>query len=60
MQLLYIGMIWWTSIKGGSKGVGRLAVEESVAARAIFPRGCNLVNGIEFRRTGVTLTRPSA
>jgi uncharacterized membrane protein len=30
MQLLYIGMIWWTSIKGGSKGVGRSRVEESV------------------------------
>jgi len=30
MQLLYIGMIWWTSIKGGSKEVGRSRVEESV------------------------------
>src|SRR5215212_7546946 len=30
MQLLYIGMIWWTSIKGGSKEVGRTRVEESV------------------------------
>ena len=30
MQLLYIGMIWWTSIKGGSKEVGQSRVEESV------------------------------
>src|SRR5918999_103604 len=30
MQLLYIGMVWWTSIKGGSKEVGRSRVEESV------------------------------
>ena len=30
MQLLYIGMIWWTSIKGGSKEVGQPRVEESV------------------------------
>lgn len=31
MQLLYIGMIWWTSIKGGSKEVGQSRVKESVA-----------------------------
>jgi uncharacterized membrane protein len=30
MQLLYIGMIWWTSIKGGSKEVGQSRVKESV------------------------------
>jgi uncharacterized membrane protein len=30
MQLLYIGMIWWTSIKGGSKEAGQSRVEESV------------------------------
>ncbi len=31
MQLLYIGMVWWTSIKGGSKEVGQSRVKESVA-----------------------------
>ncbi len=30
MQLLYIGMIWWTSIKEGSKEAGPSRVEESV------------------------------
>ena len=30
MQLLYIGMLWWTSIKGGFKEVGQSRVEESV------------------------------
>ena len=30
MQLLYIGMVWWTSIKGDSKEVGQSRVEESV------------------------------
>jgi uncharacterized membrane protein len=30
MQLLYIGMIWWTSIKGGSKEAGQSRVEKSV------------------------------
>jgi uncharacterized membrane protein len=28
MQLLYIGTIWWTSIKGGSKEVGRPQVKQ--------------------------------
>src|SRR4028118_125233 len=30
MQLLYIGMVWWTSLKGGSKEAGQSRVEESV------------------------------
>jgi uncharacterized membrane protein len=30
MQLLYIGMVWWTSIKEGSKEVGRPRLEERV------------------------------
>src|SRR5918994_2153672 len=33
MQLLYIGVIWWTSIKGGSKEVGQSRVKESVVER---------------------------
>jgi hypothetical protein len=32
-QLLYIGMIWWTSIKGHPKEAGRLRAQESVAER---------------------------
>jgi uncharacterized membrane protein len=31
MQLLYIGMVWWTSIKERPKEVGRPQVEERVA-----------------------------
>jgi uncharacterized membrane protein len=31
MQLLYVGMVWWTSIKADSKEVGRPPVEERVA-----------------------------
>ena len=30
MQLLYIGMVWWTSIKASTKEVGRPHVKESV------------------------------
>jgi uncharacterized membrane protein len=30
MQLLYIGMVWWTSIKARPKEVGRPHVKESV------------------------------
>jgi uncharacterized membrane protein len=30
MQLLYMGMVWWTSFKGGSKEAGQSRVEESV------------------------------
>jgi uncharacterized membrane protein len=31
MQLLYIGMVWWTSIKEGAKEAGRPRLEERVA-----------------------------
>jgi uncharacterized membrane protein len=31
MQLLYIGMVWWTSIKERPKEVGRPRLEERVA-----------------------------
>jgi uncharacterized membrane protein len=31
MQLLYIGMVWWTSIKARPKEVGRPRLEERVA-----------------------------
>ena len=30
MQLLYIGMVWWTSIKGGSTEAGQSRVKKSV------------------------------
>ncbi len=33
MQLLYIGMVWWTSIKERPKEVGRPRLEERVAER---------------------------
>ena len=33
MQLLYIGMVWWTSIKKDSKEVGRPEVEERAPVR---------------------------
>jgi uncharacterized membrane protein len=32
-QLLYIGMVWWTSIKGHPKVAGRLRAQEPVAER---------------------------
>ena len=31
MQLLHIGMVWWTSIKEHPKKVGRPLLEERVA-----------------------------
>ena len=30
MQLLYIGMVWWTSIKEGSREAGRLRAPKPV------------------------------
>ena len=37
MQLLYIGMVWWTSIKERPKEVGRPRLEERVAERKKQP-----------------------
>jgi uncharacterized membrane protein len=37
MQLLYIGMIWWTSIKGGSKEAGQSRVENRSAGTSKLP-----------------------
>ena len=39
MQLLYIGMIWWTSIKAYPKGLGTPRVKEPVVERRRPSRG---------------------
>lgn len=38
MQLLYIGMVWWTSVKEGSKEAGRLRARKPVAEHEHAPR----------------------
>ena len=38
MQLLYIGMVWWTSIKEGSREAGRLRAPKPVAEHEHAPR----------------------
>ncbi len=38
MQLLYIGMVWWTSIKGGSNNTGWLRTRKPVAEHEHAPR----------------------
>jgi uncharacterized membrane protein len=38
MQLLYVGMVWWTSIKEGSKEAGRLRARKPGAEHEHAPR----------------------
>ena len=38
MQLLYIGMVWWSSMKEGSREAGRLRAQKPVAEHEHAPR----------------------